>query len=176
MTAQNFYDYNSDSDCQHLRTRDFHDKPPARLLLGDGANRADRPSSERMAAGHPQGAGRQRARRLRGRQHRSRSYPSRSTPAASRSPTTAPASRRPPSSVPATSAAVRPPGPPTSRSTRGAQGNALQTILAMPYVASGDAGRGRVIIEARGQRHTIEIVDRPGRQVPDHHRRTRSRL
>jgi DNA topoisomerase VI subunit B len=44
---------------------------------------------------------------------------------------------------------------------RGAQGNAMQTILAMPYVASGDAGRGRVIIEACGQRHTIDItIDR----------------
>jgi DNA topoisomerase VI subunit B len=44
---------------------------------------------------------------------------------------------------------------------RGAQGNALQTILAMPYVASGDAGRVRVITEACGQRHTIDIsIDR----------------
>lgn len=50
--------------------------------------------------------------------------------------------------------------------TRGAQGNALQTILAMPYVESGDAGRGQAIIEAGGQRHTIEIAADLVRQEP----------
>ena len=43
--------------------------------------------------------------------------------------------------------------------TRGAQGNALKTILAMPFVLDGD--RGRVDITARGQRHEITFaVDR----------------
>ncbi|MPZ58742.1 MAG: hypothetical protein GEU91_20075 [Rhizobiales bacterium] len=43
--------------------------------------------------------------------------------------------------------------------TRGAQGNALKTIIAMPYVIDGD--RGEVEIEARGVRHLIEMrVDR----------------
>jgi DNA topoisomerase VI subunit B len=43
--------------------------------------------------------------------------------------------------------------------TRGAQGNALKTIVAMPYVLDGE--RGRVEIEARGARHLIEMsVDR----------------
>ncbi len=37
--------------------------------------------------------------------------------------------------------------------TRGAQGNALKTILAMPFVLDGD--RGRVDISTQGQRHEI---------------------
>lgn len=48
---------------------------------------------------------------------------------------------------------------------RGAQGNALKTIVAMPFVLSGDSGR--VEITACGIRHEIEIrVDRL-RQKPD---------
>ena len=39
--------------------------------------------------------------------------------------------------------------------TRGAQGNALQTILAMPFVL--DTTRGRVHFEAMGSRHTIDF-------------------
>lgn len=43
--------------------------------------------------------------------------------------------------------------------TRGAQGNALKTILAIPYVLNGD--RGGIQIEAQGTRHVIEMsVDR----------------
>jgi DNA topoisomerase VI subunit B len=43
--------------------------------------------------------------------------------------------------------------------TRGAQGNALKTILAMPFVLSGE--QGRVEIAARGVRHAITVwVDR----------------
>jgi DNA topoisomerase VI subunit B len=43
--------------------------------------------------------------------------------------------------------------------SRGAQGNALKTIVAMPYVLDGE--RGRIEIEARGVRHLIEMgVDR----------------
>jgi DNA topoisomerase VI subunit B len=43
--------------------------------------------------------------------------------------------------------------------TRGAQGNALKTIVAMPFVLDGNLGR--VIIEAKGLRHSIEMkVDR----------------
>jgi hypothetical protein len=48
--------------------------------------------------------------------------------------------------------------------TRGAQGNALKTIVAMPFVL--DAQRGRVEIEALGARHVIDFsVDRI-RQTP----------
>jgi hypothetical protein len=48
---------------------------------------------------------------------------------------------------------------------RGAQGNALKTILAMPFVLDGQ--RGTVEILSRGVRHTIEVkVDRI-RQQPD---------
>ena len=53
--------------------------------------------------------------------------------------------------------------------TRGAQGNALKTILAMPFVLDGQ--RGRVEIEARGAQHIIDFgVDRI-RQQPtvEHH-------
>lgn len=43
--------------------------------------------------------------------------------------------------------------------TRGAQGNALKTIVAMPFVLDGE--RGRIEIEAQGKRHIIEMsVDR----------------
>jgi DNA topoisomerase VI subunit B len=43
--------------------------------------------------------------------------------------------------------------------TRGAQGNALKTIIAMPFVL--DGGQGRVTVEARGVRHDISMrVDR----------------
>ncbi len=58
--------------------------------------------------------------------------------------------------------------------TRGAQGNALKTILAMPFVLDGQTGR--VDIAANGQRHRItfgvdQIREQPtvGREVaPDH--------
>jgi len=43
--------------------------------------------------------------------------------------------------------------------TRGAQGNALKTLLAMPFVLDGE--HGRVVVEAQGIRHEITIrVDR----------------
>src|ERR687891_1504196 len=43
--------------------------------------------------------------------------------------------------------------------TRGAQGNALKTLLAMPFVLDGDTGT--IQIEARGVKHTITCrVDR----------------
>ena len=47
---------------------------------------------------------------------------------------------------------------------RGAQGNALKTILAMPFVADGDAGT--VLIEAHGDIHTITMTVDPIRQEP----------
>jgi hypothetical protein len=47
---------------------------------------------------------------------------------------------------------------------RGAQGNALKTILALPFVLDGDAGR--VEICARGIRHEIEFAVDPIRQQP----------
>jgi DNA topoisomerase VI subunit B len=52
--------------------------------------------------------------------------------------------------------------------TRGAQGNALKTIVAMPFVLQGE--HGRVEIEARGLHHTINFsVDRIRQQpVVDH--------
>ena len=48
--------------------------------------------------------------------------------------------------------------------TRGAQGNALKTILAMPYVLDGTIGR--VEIAARGINHTIAFKVDSIRQVP----------
>ncbi len=48
--------------------------------------------------------------------------------------------------------------------TRGAQGNALKCILAMPFVLAGD--RGRVDISARGILHEITFTVDEIRQVP----------
>ena len=45
--------------------------------------------------------------------------------------------------------------------TRGAQGNALKTIVAMPFVL--DGGSGRVEIEAHGIHHRIEMSRRSHR-------------
>jgi DNA topoisomerase VI subunit B len=54
--------------------------------------------------------------------------------------------------------------------TRGAQGNALKTIIAMPFVLDGTVGR--VEIAARGTNHTITFKVDSVRQVPviDHQR------
>lgn len=49
--------------------------------------------------------------------------------------------------------------------TRGHQGNALKTILAMPFVLDGD--RGRVEITARGLRHEVSFGVNHIRQEPD---------
>ena len=48
--------------------------------------------------------------------------------------------------------------------TRGAQGNALQTILAMPFVLDGT--QGQVDVGARGQRHEITFGVDPIRRQP----------
>jgi DNA topoisomerase VI subunit B len=48
--------------------------------------------------------------------------------------------------------------------TRGAQGNALKTILAMPYVLDGT--KGETVIESRGTAHRISFKVDPIRQVP----------
>ena len=48
--------------------------------------------------------------------------------------------------------------------TRGAQGNALKTIVAMPFVLDGE--RGRAGISAQGLRHRIELTVDPIRQEP----------
>src|SRR5262249_35042265 len=50
--------------------------------------------------------------------------------------------------------------------TRGAQGNALKTILAMPFVLSGEEGEGRVTIETQGVEHDIRITLDRVRQEP----------
>lgn len=57
--------------------------------------------------------------------------------------------------------------------TRGAQGNALKTLVAMPFVLAGDGGRGRIDVSARGFRHEIGItVDRiRGEPVISHEKR-----
>jgi len=47
---------------------------------------------------------------------------------------------------------------------RGAQGNALKTIVAMPLVLAGD--RGRVEIQSHGQKHVIELAVDPIDQKP----------
>ena len=53
--------------------------------------------------------------------------------------------------------------------TRGAQGNALKTLVCMPFVL--DGCRGRTLIEAKGVRHIIEIgVDRIRQQPTVDHR------
>jgi DNA topoisomerase VI subunit B len=53
--------------------------------------------------------------------------------------------------------------------TRGAQGNALKTIVAMPFVLDGKLGR--TVIEAQGVRHVIELgVDRIRQQPTVDHR------
>jgi hypothetical protein len=48
--------------------------------------------------------------------------------------------------------------------TRGAQGNALQTLLAMPYVLDGE--RGETLIESGGVAHRIAFSIDPVRQTP----------
>ena len=48
--------------------------------------------------------------------------------------------------------------------TRGAQGNALKTIVAMPFVLDGE--RGAVEIAAQGERHRIEFAVDHIRQEP----------
>jgi hypothetical protein len=48
--------------------------------------------------------------------------------------------------------------------TRGAQGNALKTIVAMPFALDGNAGE--TLIEARGIAHRIRFVVDPIRQEP----------
>ena len=50
-------------------------------------------------------------------------------------------------------------------STRGAQGNALQTIVALPFALDGKAGR--VTVEAHGQAHDIEFRINEIQQVPE---------
>jgi hypothetical protein len=49
--------------------------------------------------------------------------------------------------------------------TRGAQGNAMKTILGMPFVLDGQ--RGEVVIEAKGIRHMIRVKADRIRQEPD---------
>jgi hypothetical protein len=49
--------------------------------------------------------------------------------------------------------------------TRGAQGNALSTVFAMPFALDGAAGR--VDVSAHGQRHEITFGVDPIRQEPD---------
>jgi hypothetical protein len=64
--------------------------------------------------------------------------------------------------------------------TRGAQGNALKTVLAMGYVLdrkidSDDAAAGVTIVETRGIRHQIEFrVDHIGNQPKIIHTKTKS--
>ena len=48
--------------------------------------------------------------------------------------------------------------------TRGAQGNALQTLIAMPYVLDGE--RGETVIESRGVAHRVVFTVDPLRQTP----------
>ena len=51
--------------------------------------------------------------------------------------------------------------------TRGAQGNALKTIIAMPFVLSlPDIGRGLVEIDTQGKRHRVEFAVDQIRQQP----------
>src|SRR4051794_28166046 len=57
--------------------------------------------------------------------------------------------------------------------TRGAQGNALKTVLAMPFAL--DGGAGRVTIESRGIRHEITFgINRIAQEPRAEHRRSPS--
>jgi hypothetical protein len=59
--------------------------------------------------------------------------------------------------------------------SRGAQGNALKTIVAIPFVRDGE--RGGVEIEARGMRHEIEmLVDRVRQEPVVRHRKAASKI
>src|SRR5262249_46055720 len=59
--------------------------------------------------------------------------------------------------------------------TRGAQGNALKTIVAMPFVL--DGSRGRVEIEARGIHHVITFeVDHVRQEPVIHHEQGKSEV
>jgi DNA topoisomerase VI subunit B len=59
--------------------------------------------------------------------------------------------------------------------TRGAQGNALKTVVAMPFVLDGQ--RGRVEIEARRIRHAITFeVDRVRQMPVVHHEQAESKI
>ena len=59
--------------------------------------------------------------------------------------------------------------------TRGAQGNALKTIIAMPFVLDGQ--KGKVEIEARGVRHVIQFEVDHVRQTPViHHEQEKSKV
>jgi len=59
--------------------------------------------------------------------------------------------------------------------TRGAQGNALKTIIAMPFVLDGQ--KGKVEIEARGVRHEIQFEVDHVRQTPViHHEQEKSKV
>ena len=50
--------------------------------------------------------------------------------------------------------------------SRGAQGNALQTILAMPFALS-EGQQGEVLIESQGVAHKIRFAIDSVRQTPD---------
>ena len=123
-----------------LERDDLPHQPPARLRSREGAGRADRPPAGRLAAGHPQGAGRQRPRRLRGGRHRAgdRGHGRRATGITRRRQRPRHAGEdgrghpRLPVRVSSREAYVSP--------TRGAQGNALKTIVAMPFVLDGERG------------------------------------
>jgi DNA topoisomerase VI subunit B len=59
--------------------------------------------------------------------------------------------------------------------TRGAQGNALKTIIAMPFVLDGQ--KGKVEIEARSVRHVIQFEVDHVRQTPViHHEQEKSKV
>src|SRR3954447_11539484 len=54
--------------------------------------------------------------------------------------------------------------------TRGAQGNALKTVLAMPFALDGETGH--VVIESQGTRHEIAFgIDRIAQEPRAEHRR-----
>ena len=50
--------------------------------------------------------------------------------------------------------------------TRGAQGNALKVVLAIPYVLDGGKGSGGVVVESAGIRHTIKVSTNQVQQRP----------
>ena len=133
-------------------------KPPARLRVRKGAGRTDRASEGRLAGSDPQGAGRQRARRSRGSRHAPSSQ-GHGRPQRDHGQDNGPGipadvvedildfSVR----VSSREAYVSP--------TRGAQGNALKTIVAMPFVLDGH--RGLIEIEAHQRSPCDRLRRRP---------------
>ena len=134
---------------RHPRADRVPHQPAARLRVREGADRADRPPQGRLAAGGPEGAGRQRHRRLRGGRHRP-GVRSRSTTTASRSQDNGPgipAERRGLLDFSVRVSSARP------TSARPAAPRATPSRPSSPCRSCWTASAAAIEIEARGLRH-----------------------